>query len=393
MALGGAGWRWVEAGVMNEDMAYLDERLTGEYAALRDTPAVMRSAEKYLDELRGAGNRLGDAIEQGGFPGKLWRSDEANIATLGDIFPLITVDELITRLAQFAAERGPAWLHGDTTDLAAFRDEARILYDVTHALRVTAQRLRMTGASGKSQLERVLSNARIAAPLDRVAILLETLDALGPFMASISPDAWAASATMGDDARQSDDARQGFAAFGASSEQEEFLSASAARGRLRDYGLSGSAGGSRLAGPRAGGRSRGKVTRLLRNRWMLGIAGAVIIGALVAFLLVRPPALPGAKKAPTTTPAPAVVATPTTLVLLCSTRKTAALTLKNQSAAPVTWQAKAPATVALNLTQGTIPAGQSVTLQAHLTAAKATTGAITITIGKTTLTVPFSATC
>jgi hypothetical protein len=374
---------------MDEDMAYLEERLTGEYAALRDTPAVMHSAEKYLDELRGAGNRLGDAIEQGGFPGKLWRSDEANIATLGDIFPLITVDELITRLAQFAAERGPAWLRGDTADLAAFRDEAHILYDVTHALRVTAQRLRMTGASGKSQLERALSNARVAAPLDRIAILLETLDALGPFMAPISPGVWAASATM------NDDARQGFAAFGDSSEQDEaaFLSASAARGRLRDYASSDSVGGSRLANPKKGGRSRGNVAALLRNRWALGAAGALIIGAFIAFLLVRPPALPGAQKTPTATPPPAVVASPTTLVLLCSTRKTAALTLKNQSAAPVTWQAKTPSTVALTPTQGTISAGQSVTLQAHLTAAKAATGAITITIGRTTLTVPFSATC
>ena len=173
--------------MMNDDMTDLDERLSGEYAALRDTPAVMRSAAGYLEELQGAVIRLGDAIEQGGMPGKLWRSDEADLATLGDIFPLITVDELITRLSQFASERGPAWLRGSMADLAAFRDEARILYDVVHALRVTAQRLRMSGGSGKSQLERAFSNARIGAPLDRVALLLETLDALGPFMAPISP--------------------------------------------------------------------------------------------------------------------------------------------------------------------------------------------------------------
>src|SRR6478609_5432841 len=176
---------------MNEDMADLDERLSGEYAALRDTPAVMRSAAGYLEELQGAVIRLGDAIEQGGLPGKFWRSDEADLAAMGDIFPLITVDELITRLSQFASERGPAWLRGSMADLAAFRDEARILYDVMHALRVTAQRLRMSGGSGKSQLERAFSNARIGAPLDRVALLLETLDALGPFMAPISPGDWA----------------------------------------------------------------------------------------------------------------------------------------------------------------------------------------------------------
>jgi hypothetical protein len=380
---------------MNEDTADLDERLSGEYAALRDTPAVMRAAAGYLEELQGAGNRLGDAIEQSGLPGKLWRSDEANLATLGDIFPLITVDELTTRLAQFAAERGPAWLRGDTTDLAAFREEARILYDVTHALRITSQRLRMTGASGKSQLERAFSNARVATPLDRVALLLEPVDALGPFMGPIPAGEWTASATL------SDDARQGFAAFGASPASDELFSPTGnqPRGLLRNYAPAGGAGGPVRASK--SGDSGGlwvelnipKGPALLRNRWVLGVAGALLVGALVTVLVLRSPLLPGAKKTPTATPPPAVVASPASLILLCSTRKTAALTLKNQGAAPLTWQAQAPATVALAPAQGTIPAGQSVTLQAHLTAAKATTGAITITMGKSSLSVPFSATC
>jgi hypothetical protein len=380
---------------MNDDITDLDERLSGEYAALRDTPAVMRSAAGYLEEMQRAVTRLGDAIEQGGLPGDLWRSDEADLATLGDIFPLITVDELITRLSQFASERGPAWLRGSMADLAAFRDEARILYDVIHALRVTSQRLRMSSGSGKSQLERAFSNARIGAPLDRVALLLETLDALGPFMASIPPDEWAASEQM-DDA-----AKEGFAAFGASPARDELFSPSEnqSRGLLRDYAPVGGAGESVRANK--SGDSGGLWIELnipkglapLRNRWVLGVAGAVLVGALVAFLVVRSPILAGAKKTPTATPPPAVVANPTSLILLCSTRKTAALTLKSQSAAPVTWQATVPKTVAITPAQGTIPAGQSVTLQAHLTAAKATTGTITITVGKTTLSVPFSATC
>ncbi len=325
-------------------------------------------------------------------PGKLWRSDEADLAALGDIFPLITVDELITRLSQFASERGPAWLRGSMADLAAFGDEAHILYDVIHALRVTAQRLRMSGGSGKSQLERAFSNARIGAPLDRVALLLETLDALGPFMASIPPDDWAAPAQM-DDA-----AKEGFAAFGASPASDELFSPSEnqSRGLLRDYAPVGGVGESVRAN-KSGGLwiqfDIPKVPALLRNRWVLGVAGAVLVGALVAFLVVRSPILAGAKKTPTATPPPAVVAAPTSLILLCSTRKTAALTLKNQSAAPVTWQATVPKTVALTPVQGTIPAGQSVTLQAHLTAAKATTGTITIAVGKTSFNVPFSATC
>jgi hypothetical protein len=379
---------------MNDDMTDLDERLSGEYAALRDTSAVMRSAVGYLEELQGAVIRLGDAIEQGGLPGKLWRSDEADLAALGDIFPLITVDELITRLSQFASERGPAWLRGSMADLAAFRDEARILYDVMHALRVTAQRLRMSGSSGKSQLERAFSNARIGAPLDRVALLLETLDALGPFMAPISPGDWTRPA-------MDDSAREGFAAFAASPASDELFSPSGSqqRGLLRDYAPEGGAGGSLPTSK--SGKSGGlwielnipKGPALLRNRWVLGVAGALLVGALVAFLVVRSPILAGAKKTPTATPPPVVVTNPTSLILLCSTRKTAALTLKNQSAAPVTWQAKVPTTAAITPAQGTIPAGQSVTLQAHLTAAKATTGTITITAGKTTLSVPFSATC
>ena len=291
---------------MNDDMTDLDERLSGEYAALRDTPAVMRSAAGYLEELQGAVIRLGDAIEQGGMPGKLWRSDEADLAALGDIFPLITVDELITRLSQFASERGPAWLRGSMADLAAFRDEARILYDVMHALRVTAQRLRMSGGSGKSQLERAFSNARIGAPLDRVALLLETLDALGPFMAPISPGDWARPAM--DDA-----AKEGFAAFASSPASDELSSPSEnqSRGLLRDYAPVGGAGESVRAN-KSGGLwiqfDIPKAPALLRNRWVLGVAGALLVGALVAFLVVRSPILAGAKKTPTATPPPAVVA-------------------------------------------------------------------------------------
>jgi hypothetical protein len=377
---------------MNEDMADLDERLSGEYAALRDTPAVMRATAAYLEELRGATTRLGDAIEQSGLPGKHWRSNEADLATLGDIFPLITVDELISRLAQFASERGPAWLRGGPDDLAAFCDEARILYDVLHALRVTAQRLRMTGASGGSLLERAFSNARMGAPLDRVAILLETLDALGPFMAPISSVEWAAPTQM------DDVVREGFAAFGVAPPSDELFSSSGsqARGLLRKYAPGGGAGES-LRANKSGGLwiqlDIPKGSALLRNRWLLGVVGALLVGALVAFLVVRSPLLAGAKKTPTATPPPAVVANPTSLVLPCSTRRTAALTLKNQSAAPVSWQAHAPTTVALTPAQGTIPAGQSVVLQAHLIAAKATTGAITITVGTGSFSVPFSATC
>jgi hypothetical protein len=376
---------------MNDDMTDLDERLSGEYAALRDTPAVMRSAAGYLEELQGAVIRLGDAVEQGGLPGKLWRSDEADLAALGDIFPLITVDELITRLSQFASERGPAWLRGSMADLAAFRDEARILYDVTHALRVTAQRLRMSGGSGKSQIERAFSNARIGAPLDRVALLLETLDALGPFMAPISPGDWARPAM--DDA-----AREGFAAFASSPASDGLFSPSGSqpRGLLRDYAPEGGAGESVRVNKSGGLWIQFDIPKgpaLLRNRWVLGVAGALLVGALVAFLVVRSPILAGAKKTPTATPPPALVAAPTSLILLCSTRKTAALTLKNQSAAPVTWQAKVPTTVAITPAQGTIPAGQSATLQAHLTTARATTGTITITVGKTSFNIPFSATC
>ena len=211
-------------------------------------------------------------------------------------------------------------------------------------------------------------------------------------MASISPDEWAAPAQM-DDA-----AKEGFAAFGASPASDELFSPSEnqSRGLLRDYAPVAGAGESVRAN-KSGGLwiqfDIPKAPALLRNRWVLGVAGAVLVGALVAFLVVRSPILAGAKKTPTATPPPAIVAAPTSLTLLCSTRKTAALTLKNQGAAPVTWQAMVPKTVAITPAQGTIPAGQSATLQARLTTARATTGTITITVGETTLSVPFSATC
>jgi hypothetical protein len=372
---------------MDEKFAEFDERLSGEYSALRDTPAVMRSATEYLQELHGVVTRLGDAIEQSGLPGRLWRADEADLATLGDAFPSITVDELMTRLAQFATERGPNWLRGDEADLADFRAEARILYDIVHSLRVLAQRLRMTGAGTKSDLalERAFGNARVATPLDRVAILLETLDALGPFMAPIPPDAWGA--------RQNAGMAQDAGAFGAAAMIDPMDSQE--RRRLRDYAPSQDAAGEAPRAPKrtAGRRFRWNPALLLRNRLALAVAGVVIVGALAATLLVRYPFSFAAKKAPTATPLPALVAAPAALTLPCSTRRTVAMTLTNQSGAPVTWQAKAPTTVALTPAQGTIPAGQSATLQARLTSARATTGAITVTFGQASFAVPYTATC
>src|SRR5579885_238105 len=70
--------------------------------ALNDPRQVMMEVLGLVEDLRLASNRLGDAIVAGGLSAREWRSPDARLATLSDQFPDITVDDLITRLAEFA---------------------------------------------------------------------------------------------------------------------------------------------------------------------------------------------------------------------------------------------------------------------------------------------------
>ena len=111
----------------------MDERVTGElpdedeYAALSDPPQVMAEMLRLLDELRRTGKKLGDALEVAGLPGREWRSEDARLNLLSEQFPDISIDDLITRLAEFAAGHAPLWLRGDAGTIGRFRDEVEIL--------------------------------------------------------------------------------------------------------------------------------------------------------------------------------------------------------------------------------------------------------------------------
>ncbi|HLJ82195.1 MAG TPA: hypothetical protein VKT52_11960, partial [Ktedonobacterales bacterium] len=98
------------------------------YEALNDPRRVMMEVVALVEELHRATTRLGDAIAAAGLPARTWRDADCRLLLLADQFPDITLDALITRLAEFAAGMGPDWLHGSREDIARFTDEASILY-------------------------------------------------------------------------------------------------------------------------------------------------------------------------------------------------------------------------------------------------------------------------
>lgn len=165
-----------------------------EYDALNDPRQVMAEVVTLVKDLHQAATRLGDAIAKAGLPAREWRDADSRLLLLADQFPDITLDALITRLAEFAADLGPHWLHGSREDIAHFTDEVSILYNVARPLRTAAQRLRMLPARDRGDLpiERAFGDARVGTPLDRVAALLRDLESLAPFVEPLTPAEWSA---------------------------------------------------------------------------------------------------------------------------------------------------------------------------------------------------------
>src|SRR5258708_31467467 len=161
-------------------------------AALDDPRLVMAEVVRLLGELHRATTRLGDAIVAAGLPAREWRTDDAFLGHLPGELPEITLDTLLTRLAEFAADLGPHLLHGDVEELAHFHDETLMLYDVIRPLRAFAQHQRMLPARerGEQPLWRALGDARVGTPLDLAVARLRDRDALGPFLAPLAPADW-----------------------------------------------------------------------------------------------------------------------------------------------------------------------------------------------------------
>jgi hypothetical protein len=423
---------------------YPPNELDDEYAALNDPRAVMREVVGLLEQLHRATTRFGDALVAAGLPARAWLGPSGRLEQLPADFPDITLDELITRLAEFAAGIGPHWLHGDAHDLAQFHDEVTILVDVVRPLRVVAQRQRVLAPRDRSEvpLESTLGDARAGAALDRIYNALRDLDALGPFLAPLSPRDWealapapkrrdapASPAAARSPASPAPPARAAVPAVpqppalpvmpapvGASAPPvppvppmpvAASTSAPAQQTfrRLRDF-----APPAGTAAPAREGRAES--LRLLRDQWqaelvrrwgLLRTAGmglrvnrTLLVGSVALLLGLGTALLTLAHQSATPPPAPVsyLAATPARLSLTCAgTGSATTLTLRDTAKAAITWGIKPPAGVTLSATHGTLKPGASVALQVRITSRSALSGVLTFVSNGGTAMVPYSITC
>lgn len=415
----------------------LDE-LPGDYEALADGREVMREVMELVTELRGSAKKLGDAIVASGFPAREWVGPDAELALLGEPFPEISLDAFLTRLAEFAAGMGPAWLRGAEDEIAQFVDEVQILDGVARPLRIFAQRQRMLPARerGELPLEQVFGDGRVGTQLDLLAGYLRDLDALSPYIAPLTPSEWTAllpllsapaaspqTAPQPAQARpqQQQQAQRSIPGAGVSAElpavfsKQQWLLSSQPHPaqpapppyaaplesveyprtgdipqtytRLRDFAPPPSAEASHVVVRVPNGR--GMLALLLRHRWLaLGIVILVLSAGTGVLSLA-------ALRANATTPTSHLTATPATLHLTCTGKgATATLTLRNTTKTPVTWTVQAPpAALRLSATHGTLKPGATATLTATSTKRAASQGMLTFAADDGTLTVPYTVAC
>jgi Viral BACON domain len=420
------------------------DELPDEYAALADAREVMREVIGLVEELRGSAKKLGDAIAAAGFPARDWVGPDAALALLGEPFPDISLDAFLTRLAEFAAGMGPAWLHGGADEIAHFSDEVQILDEVARPLRIFAQRQRMLpqGERGELPLERAFGDGRVGTQLDLMAGYLRDLDALAPYIVPLTPAEWAAltppipapaappqTAPQPAQARppQQPQAPQPVLAPGASAElpavfsKQQWLLSSQPHPaqpaqppyaspldavdysrpsdtpqtytRLRDFAPPSSTSAAQPAGSAhvvvRVPNGRGLLALLVRHRWVaLGITILLLSAGTGLLSLV-------ALRTNATAPKSHLTATPTTLHLTCAGKgASATLTLRDTGKAPVTWTLQSPpAALRVSATHGTVKPGATTTLTATSTRRAASQGTLTLAADDGTLTVPYTISC
>src|SRR5262245_20672967 len=171
---------------------FTTDELPDEYGALGDPRKVMAEVIRLLSDLHRAATRLGDAIVAAGFPARDWRSTDAWLPQLPGELPEISLDNLLTRLAEFAASTGPHWLHGAEDDLQRFHEEAQVLYNVIRPLRAFAHRQRMPSLRdrGSDALRPALRDPRVGTPLDLATSRLRDLESLASFLSPLSSGDW-----------------------------------------------------------------------------------------------------------------------------------------------------------------------------------------------------------
>lgn len=412
--------------MMNE---YRDELpaddLLDEYSALADAREVMREVVELVESMRGSTKKLGDAFVAAGFPAREWVSPDAALALLGEPFPDISLDAFLTRLAEFAAGMGPAWLRGGESEIARFNDETQILHEVARPLRVLAQRQRMlpTRERGELPLERALGDGRVGTQLDLLAGCLRDLDALAPYLVPLTRSEWDALLPVPSPSVPQPPAPQPVSAPGAapappgehwllSSQKQPAVSAHApppARAsvaevpqtysRLRDFAPPPAARDTPVAADGAAPENswetvvrvpnwRGMLALLQAHKWaVLGIA-VLILSAATGLLTLA------ALHTKASTPTTHLAATPAHLSLTCAGRgASAVLTLRDTSKSPVTWSLTPPPALRISATHGTLKPGATATLTATAASHAASQGTLTIAADDGTLTIPYTIAC
>lgn len=413
--------------------------LGGEYAALQDPRQVMPEVATVLAELHEAITQLGNAFSGAGLPARDWRSDDALLRPLADTLPDVTLDDLLTRAAEFAAGTGPYWLRGGAEEIEQIVAETALLSDAFRPLRVIAQRLRVLPSRerGALPLERALGDGRVGAKLDRVSRCLADLEALGPFMAPLTPHEWAAA--RGDAPYPDGDQ------FTEPLPPELIPSPPAAPG---PGPLPGAAPPPQPAPPRVPGLSiisvvaspvasllpgtatpaapsatsarrapaspvprqvppqvrrftatlggyatqaRDRARRIEPRRWaVVGLVALLLaLGTGVLALATRP----AAPTAPTAPPAPLTVR-PATVKLTCTGKASSAtLTLEWTGTATTGWGVQAPAGLSLSPSRGTLKPNTGVRITVRATAHKASHGTLTFDANTQRASVAYTVSC
>ncbi len=380
--------------------------------ALNDPRQVMMEVLGLVEDLRLASNRLGDAIVAGGLSAREWRSPDARLATLSDQFPDITVDDLITRLAEFAG-LGPDWLHGGRAEIVRFNEGAAILYGVVRPLRMAAQRLRMLPPRERNEwpLERALGDVRVGTPLDQVVAALRDLESLAPYIVPLTPEQWnppvsppapsiknagslppvgpPAPASPPLPASPASSMSQSFTRLRDFIPQQETVPLSEAPDKTP---AQAPASALRLAdiGAQLAAWSRVHTRQLAVGKWV--IVALAIVTLLTGTLLLSMAIRGGA----TTTQAPPshLIATPAHLALACSGKgANLTLTLRNSGTTALNWSITAPSGISIATTHGTLKPGATVTLQVKVTNGKAAQGTLTFTSNDGSASVPYTVKC
>ncbi|MGH2484729.1 MAG: BACON domain-containing protein, partial [Ktedonobacterales bacterium] len=335
--------------------------------------------------------KLGDALVAAGLPARSWLGPAARLRLLDDTLPDVTVDDVISRLAEFAAGMAPGWLRGDRASVARFNAEVATLDGVTHGLRLAAQRERMASLRGRSgnPLPRAFGDARVGTQLDLLARDLRDLAALAPFLAPLSAAEWQ-EITGG---QRVDPARIAAPAPAAVAPP----AAPQAYTRLRDFAAPSSSGAGMGRAPVLSvrlGEAMGRVrvstqalaARVSPRRWLaVGVVALALVLATGLLTLVN---------SPSQTSAPALSATPATISLGCSTKAAAVkLTLRNTTKAALVWSVSPATGVQVSITHGTLKANTSVALTVTAHGAKASKGTLAFIAGNTRATVAYSVTC